>query len=170
MSLYLPLFKALNDANVQYIIVGGLATILHDYPRFTSDVDLVINLEKIEAEKAIRAITSYGLKALLPVDPFLFTDKTTRELWITEKGMLVFSLYHPDNPLLVVDLFVREPIPYHQLAQRAIQMDLGGEMVNVCNISDLIEMKKSAARPKDIEDIKHLNELLQVKKDEKNKK
>lgn len=47
-------------------------------------------------------------------------------------------------------------------------MDLGGEIVKVCSISDLIEMKKSAARPKDIEDIKHLNELLQMKKDEEN--
>ncbi len=170
MSLYLPLFKTLNDANVQYIIVGGLATILHGYPRFTSDVDLVINLEKTEAEKAIRALISFGLKTLLPVDPILFSDKTTRESWITDKGMLVFSLYHPENPLLVVDLFVREPIPYHQLAQRAVAMDLGGEVVNVCNLNDLIEMKKNAARPKDIEDIKYLNELLKMKKDEENKK
>jgi len=44
--LYLPLFKALNDAKVQYVIVGGLATVLHGYARFTADIDLVINLEQ----------------------------------------------------------------------------------------------------------------------------
>jgi len=159
MSLYLPLFKSLNDANVQYVIVGGLATILHGYPRFTSDVDLVINLEKTEAEKAVQTLISMGLKALLPVDPFDFTDKAIRESWIEQKGMLVFSFYQPDNPLLIVDLFVREPIPFKQLSQRAVQMDIGGEMVNVCDINDLIEMKRLAARPKDIEDIKYLSEI-----------
>jgi len=51
---------------------------LHGYPRFTSDIDLVINLEQKEAEKAIQAMTSYGLKTLLPVDPMLFADKKSR--------------------------------------------------------------------------------------------
>ena len=38
--------KALNDAKVQYLIVGGLAVIAHGYERFTNDVDLVIGLEQ----------------------------------------------------------------------------------------------------------------------------
>ena len=75
MSLYLPLFKALNDNNVQYIIVGGLATVLHGYARFTADVDLVINLNQEEAEKAINVISSLGLKPRAPVDPMQFTDE-----------------------------------------------------------------------------------------------
>jgi hypothetical protein len=98
MSLYLPLFKALNDAKVQYVIVGGLATVLHGYARFTADIDLVINLQQQEAEKAIKAILACGLKARLPVDPMQFAGKAIRETWIKEKNMLVFSFYQPDNP------------------------------------------------------------------------
>lgn len=67
--MYLPLFEALNDANVQYIIVSGLATVLHGYARFTADIDLVINLEQQEAEKAVNAIVAYELKTSLPVSP-----------------------------------------------------------------------------------------------------
>jgi len=44
--IFTPIQRALNEAKVQYVVVGGLATILHGYPRCTSDVDLVINLEK----------------------------------------------------------------------------------------------------------------------------
>ena len=84
MSLYLPLFKSLNDANVQYIVVGGLATVLHGHARFTADIDLVINLNQVEAEKAIKVITSMGLKPRAPVDPMQFTDKAIRESWIND--------------------------------------------------------------------------------------
>jgi len=75
MSLYLSLFKALNEADMQYIVVGGLATVLHGYARLTADIDFVINLEQQEAEKAIQAISAIGLKPRLPIEPMLFTDK-----------------------------------------------------------------------------------------------
>ena len=50
MSLYLPLFKALNDANVNYVVVGGLATVLHGYAGLTMDVDLVVSLTPADME------------------------------------------------------------------------------------------------------------------------
>ena len=160
MSLYSPLFKVLNDAKVQYVVVGGLATVLHGYARLTADIDLVINLEPHEAEKAIRAILACGLKPRLPVDPMQFTDKVIREGWIKDKNMLVFSFYQPDNPLMILDVFVREPFPFKEMAQRAVPMDLGGIIIPVCAINDLIAMKQQAARPKDLEDIKYLQGLL----------
>lgn len=160
MSLYLPLFKALNDADVQYIIVGGLATVLHGYARLTADIDLVINLNQQEAEKAIKAITEMGLKARLPVDPMQFTDKVIRESWINDKNMLVFSFFDPGNPLMILDVFVREPFPFKEMQQRAVSMDIGGINVPVCAIQDLIAMKSGTGRAKDEEDIKYLQGLL----------
>src|SRR4030065_1358686 len=125
MSLYSPLFKVLNDAKVQYVVVGGLATVLHGYARLTADIDLVINLEQREAEKAISAILACGLKPRLPVDPMQFTDKAIREGWIKDKNMRVFSFYQPDNPLMILDVFVREPIPFKEMAQRPAPLHLG---------------------------------------------
>ena len=163
MSLYLPLFKALNEANVQYIVVGGLATVLHGYARFTADIDLVINLEQQEAEKAIQAISAIGLKPRLPVEPMQFTDKAIRDSWINDKNMLVFSFFDPANPLMVLDVFVREPYPFKEMAERAVSMDISGITVPVCAINDLIAMKQKAGRAKDLEDIKYLQGLLETK-------
>ena len=160
MSVYLPLFKALNEAHVQYVVVGGLANVLHGYARMTADVDLVVNLDPAETEKALKALLATGLKARLPVDPMLFANAETRASWITEKHMLVFSFYDPSNPLRIVDLFVHEPIPFKDLSQRAVTMDIDGIAVPVCGIADLIELKRRAARPRDIDDIAHLQELL----------
>jgi predicted nucleotidyltransferase len=161
MSIYSSIFKALNDAQVQYVIVGGLATVLHGYARLTADVDLVVNLERPEAEKAVRAITSAGFAARLPVDPMLFADEETREAWIREKNMRVFSFYQPDNPLLVLDLFVREPMPFQEMLERAAHMDIGGVTVPVCAIEDLIRLKQEAGRPQDLLDIRYLNGILE---------
>ncbi|TDY00593.1 nucleotidyltransferase AbiEii toxin of type IV toxin-antitoxin system [Thiohalophilus thiocyanatoxydans] len=160
MSVYLPLFKALNVADVQYIVVGGLATVLHGYARLTADIDLVINLDKKKSEQALKVLLSIGLKPRLPVDPMQFADETIRESWVNEKNMMVFSFYHPDNPMMVVDIFVREPFPFQGMKKRAVLMDIGGESVPVCSINDLIAMKSNTGRAKDEEDIKYLQSLL----------
>ena len=166
MSLYSPLFKALNDEKVQYIIVGGLATVLHVYARFTADIDLVINLNQTEAKKAINVITSLGLKPRAPVDPMQFTDESIRESWVTDKNMLVFSFFDPNNPLMVLDVFIREPFPFDEMLKRAVHMNIGELSVPVCDINDLIEMKKKAGRPKDLEDIKYLESLQSSENDD----
>ena len=44
MALFEPVFRALNDTGARYVVVGGLATVLHGYARFTADADLVVDL------------------------------------------------------------------------------------------------------------------------------
>lgn len=165
MSLYLPLFKALNEANVQYVVVGGIATILHGYVRATSDIDLVVDLHVKEATKVISVLTEAGFVPKIPVKAIEFADATKREQWINEKGMQVFSMYLPDNPLLSIDLFVKQPISYEELITRAVTMELEGIKVKVCSIDDLITMKKIAGRDKDLADIEQLTKIKEYEKE-----
>ena len=44
------LVRALNDARVPFVVVGGLAVVAHGYGRQTQDVDLVIRLRADVAE------------------------------------------------------------------------------------------------------------------------
>lgn len=57
MSLYVPVFEALDGLQVRYVVVGGLATVLHGYGRLTADIDLIIDLEPEEVGKGIDAIS-----------------------------------------------------------------------------------------------------------------
>ncbi len=41
MLLYEPLFRALNASEARYVVVGGVATVLHGYARLTADIDLI---------------------------------------------------------------------------------------------------------------------------------
>ncbi len=159
MPIFDPVFSALNKAGVRYVVVGGLAVVLHGYARLTADVDIVLDLEPAQTKKAMRALKKLGLKARAPVDPEAFADPVQRESWVINKGMTVFSLYSPENPLLSLDLFVRDPIPFKRLWSRSEKIDLGGAWVRIASIDDLIAMKKIAARPQDFSDIEALRAL-----------
>lgn len=138
MSLFEPVFSALNRAGARYVVVGGLAVVLHGHARLTADVDLVLDLEPESARKAMEALKALGLKARAPVDPEAFADPRQREAWIADKGMTVFSLFSPASPLLILDLFVRAPIPFEGLWECA---------------------KTAVGRPQDLLDVEALRAL-----------
>ena len=50
------ILRALNDANVRYLIVGGLAVVAHGYVRYTADVDIVLDLERENTLRAMKAL------------------------------------------------------------------------------------------------------------------
>jgi Nucleotidyltransferase of unknown function (DUF6036) len=162
MSLFEPVFSALNAADARYVVVGGLAVVLHGHPRLTADVDIVLDLEPESARRAMEALKALGLKARAPVDPAAFADPRQREAWIADKGMTVFSLFSPEKPLLILDLFVRAPLPFEELWARAKTVDLGGATVKVASIDDLIAMKRAVGRPQDLLDVEALTALKKM--------
>jgi predicted nucleotidyltransferase len=71
----------------------------------------------------------------------------------------------PGNPLLTVDLFAREPIPFDDLWARATNVLLGGREIRVASLEDLITMKRTAARPQDLLDIEKLEAIARRRRD-----
>jgi hypothetical protein len=52
---YLDLFRALNEAGVRYVLVGGVALNLHGVERATMDVDVAIALDGDNLSRAVDA-------------------------------------------------------------------------------------------------------------------
>ncbi len=68
-------FRALNDADVRYLIVGGLAVVAHGYVRATLVVSIVLSLEESNARSAMQALTAIGYQPLVPVNALDFANE-----------------------------------------------------------------------------------------------
>lgn len=151
--------RALEEAGVQYVTVGGVAVILHGYGRLTGDVDVFVALERANAMKAIEALTALGLRPKAPVDPTDFGDKEIRNRWRDEKGMMVFSMIDPARPFFSVDIFVDEIIPFDDLHRRSVVLETEDGPIRVCSYDDLIDLKLKAGRPQDLADVHELRTI-----------
>jgi hypothetical protein len=164
MAVFEPLFTALNDAAIRYVVVGGLAVVLHGHARLTVDVDLVIDLDEEHARRTIDTLVQLGLQPRVPVNPIDFANRSIREGWIRDRGMQVFSMIDPSNPMRVVDLFVDHPLPFEELWSRSVKLELQNTTTRIASIPDLIRLKRMAGRPQDKADIAQLEAILRAMK------
>ncbi len=159
MSSFLPILEKFQSEGVSYLIVGGLAVVLHGKARLTTDVDFIISLDKENCLKVLHILDSLFYRPRVPVRAEDFADPEIRKSWIEDKGLTVMSFYSDANPLIGVDLFVECPHDYAEMLQRAVTKDLGGVSVSVASIDDIIRLKKISGRPKDLEDIRDLETI-----------
>lgn len=154
-----PVLSALNRRGVRYVVVGGVAVVLHGHPRLTADLDLALDLTSDHAARAIEALVELGLTPILPVPAGDFADPAVRRKWVEERNLRVFTLYDVGNPLHQVDLFAENPIPFDQLWDRGVEVSLTSTTIRIASIDDLISMKQLAGRQKDLADIAALEAI-----------
>ena len=159
MSVFEPIFQILNTAGVRYVVVGGLATVLHGYARATADVDLAVDLAPEEAAKMIRALVAAGFRPQVPVVPEDFANSAVRELWLQEKHMPAFSLVDPANPMRVVDLLLKPEVLFEELFSRSQEVLLNETTIRIASLDDLITLKRRAGRPQDLADVVQLEAI-----------
>lgn len=164
--MFEELLSYLDAAGVRFVVVGGLAVVIHGHARLTVDIDLVLDLETENVRRAIDALTARGLRPLLPVNASDFADAETRREWVDTRNLQVFTMHDAGNPLLTVDLFAREPIPFDDLWSRAETIVLGGRAIHVASLDDLIAMKRDAARPQDLLDIEKLEAIARKRRED----
>lgn len=151
--------QALNDANVRYLVVGGVAVVLHGYLRTTADLDLVVQLERENVLRCVRALERIGYRPRAPVRAESLADPASREAWIRDENLTVFSMWSQEHPTLEVDLFVTEPFDFETVYARALRVPLERTSATVISRDDLIAVKKRVGRHKDVEDVNALEAL-----------
>lgn len=138
---------ALNDAGARYLVIGGVACVLHGYARATSDVDILIERTAENAERVLAGLSTVG---------YGFAREWGAEE-ILKRPITVIG----DDP--AVDVFtVAWSVKYDQAAPRALTIDVDGVPIPVIAIEDLIETKRTG-RLQDAADIEVLEEILRLR-------
>lgn len=153
------MLRALEANSVRYLVVGGVAVVLHGVLRTTLDLDLVLHLDEGNLSRAIDSFDTLGFQPRVPVPLAQFAQKSNRESWIEEKNMIVFSLWHPERHGFTIDLFLREPFDFAEAFERRLQVRIDDIDVPILSRDDLIAMKRAAGRVLDLDDAERLQHL-----------
>ena len=160
LTSFQAIVAVLDEADVRYLVAGGLAVNAHGYLRFTKDVDVVVHLIPENIERAFTALSSLGYKPSVPITAAQFADTKQRESWIRDKGMQVLQFWSDEHRETPIDVFVSEPFDFVEEYGRALIKPLGSIAVRFVSIPMLIHMKQRAGRPQDMIDVEHLRMRL----------
>ena len=144
------LLERLAAAEINYVLVGGLAVNAWGYLRATRDIDLVPdpaapNLERLDAVlRDLGGKVEVGDRLLEGSAIKTFLRTGDRTLVVTDYGRIDVLQGLPQVP------------PYSSLDQRAQTVEIDGLRVRVCSLDDLLEMKRASGRPRDKDDLEAL--------------
>ena len=139
--------SALNGSSVPYALCGGMAVVLHGYPRLTRDIDLLIRPQDLAAAKTALATIGFSLPA--GIIPFDAGKPHEREVFRVSKAT--------GTELLTIDLLLL-PRFLEDMWQDRETYEIEGTMVHVVSRAGLIAMKRVAGRPRDLGDIAGLED------------
>jgi hypothetical protein len=140
---------------VEFIIIGGAAAIAHGASRLTEDLDLVYRREQKNVEAMI--------KSLAPFAPYLRGAPNglafkwdARTIWNGRNFTLTTSL----GPL---DLFAEITLggTFDDLLPHTVMLDVFDGRCLCLGLERLIEVKRAAGRPRDLDAIAELQALLE---------
>ncbi len=159
MNPYGHIFQQLNEAGIQYIVVGGIAMNLHGLPRFTGDIDILLALDPPNIEKMSILMKEMGYEKRLPVTLEELGDEKHVVQLIKEKNLIAFTFNDPKKPQASVDIIVGESLKFENYKKHQVLIGMWGMHIPVVSIEDLIGMKQATHRQKDAEDVAFLLEL-----------
>jgi hypothetical protein len=162
MSMF-NLINMLAEAEVEFVLVGGLAVALHGYQRVTMDVDVVLAMDSDNLHKFLSVAKASDLRPTIPVDLGALANPELMEQWYQEKGMLAFSLRGPEAMATVMDILVRPVVSFADLRRDATMVKVGLINIPVASIEHLIVMKTGTGRSKDLIDIEELRKIQALK-------
>lgn len=150
----LNFWRALQQYSVQYIMVGGYATNLHGYQRFTGDMDIWIK-NTLKNRQSLRSAFNNCKMGDYPMIEYM-------------QFIPGWTEFHLNNGLrldILVDMKGLEGYTFDECLQMASIADIEDVKIPFLHISQLIENKKVVNRPKDQIDVSALEQIRKLRED-----
>jgi hypothetical protein len=148
----LNFWRSLQENRVRYIMVGGYATNLHGYQRFTGDLDIWID-DNLQNRQALRKAFIRSQMGDYPmIEQMQFVTGWTE--------------FHLNNGLsldILVEMKGLEDYSFEECLAMASIATIEDVSVPFLHINQLIENKKTVNRPKDQTDVLALEEIKRLR-------
>jgi hypothetical protein len=150
----LDFWRSLQEFDVKYIMVGGYATNLHGYQRFTGDMDIWLK-DTLENRQQLRKV-------------FIKCDIGDYPMIDYMQFVPGWTDFHLNNGLsldILIDMKGLEGYTFDECLQMASVADIEDISVPFLHINQLIENKRVVNRPKDQIDVLALEQIKQLRED-----
>ena len=135
------ILETLNQHEVEYIVVGGVAAVIHGAPTTTFDLDTLVRLSRTNAERLIRALTDLEARFREHQKPIYPTTEH-----ILAGGHLL--LITRAGPLDILG-FIGENQRYEDLVDTSTEFRMSLGALRVLDLDELIAEKKRMGRSRD---------------------
>jgi hypothetical protein len=151
------LLRALVDGEVDFVVIGGVAAVLHGSARATFDLDICFANAgaNLDALGAVLLTLDAKVRGVPDDVPFIADGATLKRV-----DVLTLTTGAGDLDVLRVPSGAPR---YDVLRAHADRFDVGGFEVRVASIEDLIAMKTAAGRDKDRADVTELEAILRLR-------
>jgi hypothetical protein len=161
---FFQILRTLNEHDVRYVLIGGLAAIMWGSDYITKDVDVCYARDDENLQALVRAL--HSLDAHLrgwPKGVPEFIDERAFRLGDTMTFETKFGAFDCLGKPAGTD-------GYGELKKQATPMSVEeGVSVFVASIDHIIHMKRTAGRPKDLSEVENLKVLKEMRRDMENK-
>lgn len=141
-------FKSFQKHKVKYIVIGGVASVLHGVPWATFDVDILIKADNKNAQRLLDALVDVGFG----------TATMTSAKDVVANEITVF------NDKVRIDVQTSTPgVSFQDAWKHHKTIVYGGQKFFILSKEDLIKSKRASGRDVDLEDVRLL-ELSDGKK------
>ncbi len=140
------LLELLGRHQVRYLVIGGLAFIFHAKPRYTKDMDLWVDPEPANVERANRALSAFG-------SPFLLNPDQPQE--ILQLGVA------PNRIDLLRDA---SGLAFEEAWSGRVESPYGRARACWIGLEGLIAIKSRIDDPRHQEDVRVLKKVLERKR------
>lgn len=154
---YAGLLRALTDAEVEFIVIGGVAAILEGAPISTLDLDVLYSREPANLERLLRALEHLEARYNRPRGRLV---RPSRERLESFRVHLLLTRFGPLDLLAVTGATAtyEDLLPFTHL--RAV----GGTSIRVLDLAKLIEVKEAVGRDKDLAMLPLLKRTLELRR------